>query len=75
MTQQVMTAVFSDEYPDLLTWRKDHGFTQRQAARLLDMTQTYYARLERGKASAYGKRAKMLAKVTRVPLAVLVGAA
>lgn len=62
-------------YPDLLTWRRANRFNQRQAARLLGISQTYYGRLERREQVATGRRAKTIMAVTGVPLAILVGAA
>ena len=62
-------------YPDLRTWRKARGFGQREAADFLDISQTYYSRLERRVQAMRGKRAKIVTGKTGVPIEVLVGAA
>ena len=72
---RVMMRVTERNYPDLKSWREAHGFNQRQAARLLNISQTYYGRLERREQAATGRRAKTIMAVTGVPLAILVGAA
>jgi len=75
LTQSDMKRVITRAYPDLRSWRLAHGFNQREAARLLDISQTFYGRLERGEQAARGKRAKVIMAQTGVPLEVLVGAA
>jgi len=70
-----MKRVTTRSYPDLGTWRSAQGLGQRDAARLLGISQTYYGRLERGEQAARGPRAKTIMAKTGVPLEVLVGAA
>lgn len=62
-------------YPNLETWRKAHGLSQREAALQLEISQTYYSRLERGLQTATRDTAKRIMAETRVPLEVLVGVA
>lgn len=62
-------------YPTLKAWREAANLNQRDAARLLGISQTYYGRLERGVQSARGKKAKAFTQKTGVPVEVLVGAA
>jgi transcriptional regulator with XRE-family HTH domain len=61
-------------YPNLLAWRTAANLNQRDAARLLEISQSYYGRLERGAQAATGVRAKVLRGKTGVPIEVLVGA-
>lgn len=70
-----MNRVTTRSYPDLLTWRSAEHLTQLQAAELLNISLTYYSRLERGVQVARGKRAKTIMAITGVPLEILVGAA
>lgn len=70
-----MKHITSRSYPDLLTWRNAVHLSQREAAHLLGISQTYYSRLERGTQPATGKRAKGIMEKTGVPLEILVGAA
>lgn len=70
-----MERVTLESYPDLRSWRDAKGFSQRQAAKLLGISQTYYRRLEIREQAASGKRAKTIMAITGVPLAILVGAA
>lgn len=71
----VMERVTTRAYPDLKTWRDAKRFNQRQAAKLLGISQTYYGRLERREQLAIGKCAKRITELTGVPLEILVGAA
>lgn len=61
--------------PDLKTWRTKLGVNQRQAAKMLGISQTFYSRLERRTQAMRGKQAKAIVAKTGVPLEVLVGAA
>lgn len=63
------------EYPTLKAWRDATNLNQRDAAKLLGISQTYYGRLERGLQIATGRRAKFLREKTGVSIEVLVGAA
>lgn len=62
-------------YPDLAAWRRDLGLSQRAAARILGISQTYYSRLERRTQSARGPMAKRILSTANVPLETLVGVA
>lgn len=62
-------------YPNLETWRREHGLSQRQAAKALGVSQTKYCRLERKMLTATGELAKRIIKETRVPIETLVGLA
>lgn len=62
------------DYPDLKTWRDTLGLSQHEAARVLDMSQSTYARLELRRGGTTGKRARKIWRQTGVPIAVLVGA-
>lgn len=64
----------SKRYPNLKAWREAANLTQRQAAKVLGISQTYYGRLELGTQHAPGKRAKTITQTTGVPLEVIVGA-
>lgn len=65
----------SRPYRDLKAWRDAHGLSQRDAAKILKISQTYYSRLERRVQTCYGKNAKRIMDATGVPLEILVGAA
>lgn len=69
-----MAKVFERPYPDLATWRAAKKLSQGQAAEYLEISQTFYSRLERRMQAAPGKRAKVIMEKTGVPLEVLVGA-
>lgn len=62
-------------YPDLKTWRDAQGMNQREAAKYLGISQTFYSRLERRAQAMSGKQAKDAVAKTGVPLEILVGAA
>jgi transcriptional regulator with XRE-family HTH domain len=70
-----MKHITTRAYPDLKTWRKAQGINQRDAGKLLGISQTYYSRLERRSLNATGPRAKGIMAKTGVPLEILVGAA
>lgn len=65
----------SRTYPDLITWREANGLNQRDAAKMLGISQTRYSRLERRARTATGDLAKHIIEVTRVPLETIVGVA
>ena len=62
-------------YPSLKAWRKAKRLTQIDAAKHLQMTQSHYSRLERGKVPAGGQMAVRVMERTGVPIEVLLGAA
>jgi len=62
-------------FPTLLHWRDAHNLSQRDAAIVLGMSQSMYARYEDGRKLARGDDAKKLLLATGVPLEVLVGVA
>lgn len=62
-------------YPTLKHWRDAQGLTQREAARLLGMTQSAYSRLESRERTPRPKRLEAIVAATGVPLEVLMGIA
>ena len=62
-------------YPDLRTWRQAQALTTHEAARLFDISQSTYSRLERRRTTATGELAKRLMATAGVPLETLVGVA
>jgi len=62
-------------YPNLSAWRQAHGLSQREAAKILGISQTYYSRLERGTQAARPTIAKQILAAVNVPLETLVGVA
>ena len=62
-------------YPDLLAWRLDHQLTSAEAARVLNVSQTTYSRLERRARAVKGPGARRLMILTGVPLEILTGVA
>lgn len=60
-------------FPNLATWRDAHKLNQREAAKLLGVSQSLYGRLERKERTATGNTAKRIMEVARVPLESLVG--
>ena len=69
-----METITSRPYPDLLEWRTAHGYSQREAAKILGLSQAYYSKLERRAQATTGKRARRIMELTGVSLEVLVGA-
>lgn len=63
----------SRAYPTLIEWRKAHGLSQHAAAALLQISQTSYARFERGDRFVKGELAQRIMDRTGVPLEVLTG--
>lgn len=70
-----MKRVTTRPYPNLKTWREAAGLSQREAADLLSISQTYYGRLERGEQVVVRDAAKRIIDLTGVPLETLVGLA
>lgn len=61
-------------YASLKSWRTAAGLTQREAARLLDVPQALYARIELGQTTR-PIRAKAISDQTGVPFEILMGVA
>jgi hypothetical protein len=58
----------------LLAWRLKHGLNQREAAKLLDVSQASYARFEVGTRFVRGRSVlRRFCIITGLPLEVLVG--
>ncbi len=66
-------ATLARPYPDLATWRTARRLNQRDAAKLLGISQASYSRFERRVRGAKGQLAKNLMIKTGVPLEVLAG--
>jgi len=66
---------YRSKYPNLLVWRLALNLNQRDAAKILGMTQSKYSRLERRVATIVGAEAKHVIDRAGVPLEVLVGLA
>ena len=62
-------------YPSLLAWRRSLHLNQREAAAVLDISQSTYGRVERGIRHVKGPLAKKLMSRTGVPLEKLAGVA
>jgi transcriptional regulator with XRE-family HTH domain len=63
------------QYPGLAEWRSAARLTQREAAKILQLSQAKYSRLERRAMFARGPLAKRLAEKTGVPILDLLGVA
>ena len=61
------------KYSTLRAWREALGISQAEAGLLLQISESQYARLERGERGTTGKRAKVIMAKTGVPLDALVG--
>jgi len=59
----------------LLAWRTQQGWSQREAAQFLEMSQTGYAKLELGQRYARTQTLARLIARTGVPVEVLAGVA
>lgn len=70
-----MNTVKPRTFPTLAAWREATGLSQMEAARVLEISQTSYSRLERRIVATRGKRARAIWRKTGVPVEVLVGAA
>lgn len=62
-------------YASLKAWRADHEMNQREAARLLGVTQALYARVELGRGTTRPVKAKAISDKTGVPFEILMGVA
>lgn len=62
-------------YKSLKAWRRAAGLSQIQAARVLNMSQTTYSRLERQARGVRPQRLKAIMATTGVPADVLLGIA
>lgn len=62
-------------YPDLRTWRDDLGFTQREAAKFLELSQPVYCRIERQERAPKPLKAKAMSEKAGVPLESILGIA
>jgi len=62
-------------YPNLKTWREAQGWSTREAARFLEISQTFYGRLERGEQVAVRDTLARIVDRTHVPVETLVGLA
>jgi transcriptional regulator with XRE-family HTH domain len=69
------TRIRTKPYSSLKAWRKSHGFTQHEAARFLDISQSYYHKLETHQQSPRRTMLKKLTETTGVPLDELMGIA
>jgi transcriptional regulator with XRE-family HTH domain len=65
----------SRSYPNLKTWRAAQGLSQDEAAAKLDISQSYYAKLELGIRVPRKPIMKRILAETGVPLEVLSGVA
>lgn len=61
-------------YTSLKAWREAQGMKQREAARLLGVTQALYSRVELGQTTR-PQRAKAISNQTGVPFEILMGVA
>ena len=56
-------------FPDILRrYRKMRGYTQEQAAGLLDVSKQQYARYEKGEAAIEGTKLQLLVNYFQIPL-------
>jgi len=62
-------------YPNLKMWRDDQRVSQRTAAELLGVTQSYYSKIERQALTPNARLAKAITDKTGVPLETLLGLA
>jgi transcriptional regulator with XRE-family HTH domain len=62
-------------YSSLKAWRLSHGFSQHEAARFLEISQSYYHKLETHQQSPRRNMARKLTQTTGVPLDELMGIA
>lgn len=70
--EQDMAELTTHTYSTLKVWRRAHRLSQRNAARILGLSQSHYSKLERRTHALPGNRAKRITKKTGVPLEVLV---
>lgn len=62
-------------YATLKAWRTARGLNQRDAARLLGMTQSLYSKIELGQNTPRPKRGKNISEKTGVPFETVMGVA
>lgn len=62
-------------FQSVAAWRAAHTLNQREAAKVLGVSQAYYSRLERGLRRPVEDDLKRIAITTSVPIEVLVGLA
>lgn len=62
-------------YPSLKAWRDAQGWTQREAATALGVTQALYARVELRLGAPRPLRAKAISEKTGVPFETVMGVA
>jgi len=62
-------------YPNLKTWREEHGLSQRDAARRLGLNQSVYSRIERQVRAPKPRAAKAISEAAGVPLESILGIA
>lgn len=62
-------------HSSLVAWRKASGFTQRQAAKYLGISQSYYYKLEAKQQQPRPRKLKTIADLTGVPVDELMGIA
>ncbi len=62
-------------YASLKDWRTAQELNQREAARLLGVTQALYARVELRRGAPRPQRAKVISEKTGVPFEILMGVA
>ncbi len=62
-------------HSSLAAWRRAQGFDQHEAAAFLEISQSYYCKLERGDQTPRPKIARRLVDRTGVPLDELLGIA
>lgn len=60
-------------FKSLKAWRSHMGLGQRDAARLLGISQPFYAMVELGKRRPIAPKAANISRVTGVPLANVLG--
>lgn len=62
-------------YASLKAWRDAQALNQREAARLLGVSQALYARVELRRGAPRPRRAKTISEQTGVPFEILMGVA
>jgi transcriptional regulator with XRE-family HTH domain len=60
-------------YPSLLAWRREQRLTQKAAAEILELSQGYYSKLERGEQFPDRRNAKLISDRAGVPLEAVMG--
>lgn len=62
-------------YISLKHWREAHDLSQEEAARILNVTQGHYSKLENGRQYPGRRLAKAISDRTRVPIELVLGVA